>query len=170
MEKKQVHIAYGLVTGIVTVVFYLVIYIAGVAFKPGMSYIPYIPFLAGIIINAMAYSKANDGAVTFGNVFGSCFKATMIITLILVAWVIICMFIFPEMKQKAMEVARESMAKNPQMTDEIMDKSMAMMQKGYTTIVVSATLFGSLFFGAIFSLIGGAIAKKNAVQPMGENN
>ena len=95
MEKKNVHIMYGFITGIIMVIVGLVLYLSGLAFKPGMRYIYLIPFLAGIILNAIAYSKANNGAVTFGNVFGSCFKATMIITLVSIAWSILSNYVLP---------------------------------------------------------------------------
>jgi hypothetical protein len=106
MENKNTHIMYGFITGIVMVVVGLIIYLAGWAFKPGMNYVAYVPFLIGIILNAIAFSKANDGFITFGNAFGSCFKASMIVAIVLVAWTIISIFIFPEMKDKAMEAGR----------------------------------------------------------------
>src|SRR4051812_31581101 len=123
MEKKNTHIMYGFITGLAMVIVGLVVYLTGAAFKPGMQYISYIPFIIGVILNGMAYSKANDGYVTFGNVFGSCFKASMIVTIVIVAWSVISMVIFPEMKEKALTMAREQMAKNPKMTDEVMDTS-----------------------------------------------
>jgi len=168
-ERKQTHVMYGCITGLVTIVFYLVLYVTKLSFKDGMQYVPYIPFLGGIILNGINFSKANGGAVTFGNVFGSCFKASIIVTLFAVAWMILSMYIFPEMKTQMLEVMREKMAKNPQMTDEMLDKSMGWMQKNFTTIMVSGALFGELIGGALFSLVGAAVAKKNALPVSGDN-
>lgn len=163
MEKKQTHIVYGFITGMVTVVFYLVIYLAGATFKPGMQYVPFIPFFVGVVINNIAFSKANGGAVTFGNVFTSGFKASALITLLIILWVVISIYLFPDMKEKALEVARKKMAEDPHMTDEIMVKNMLWVKNGYTTMLVSSTVFTELIAGAIFSLIGAAAAKKNAI-------
>ncbi len=170
MEKKNTHIMYGLFTGIAMVIIGLIIYLAGAAFKPGVPYIAYIPFLVGIILNAVAFSKANDGFVTFGNVFGSCFKATMIVTLVMVAWSLLSMTIFPEMKEKAIEMAREQMAKNQKMTDEQIDTYIAMTKKYWNVFLIAGAIFGNLFYGVIFSLIGGAVAKKNGAPPVTSDN
>ena len=80
------------------------------------------------------------------------------------------MYIFPEMKDKAMEIARAEMAKNPKMTDEIMDTSMNMMKKYWNVFLIAGAIFGTLFFGAIFSLIGAGIAQKKGTQPFTTNN
>ena len=82
----------------------------------------------------------------------------------MVVWSIISLFAFPEMKQKAMEIAQESMAKN-KMTDDEIEKSLAFMKKGYATIIIASTVFGTLLVGAIFSLIGGLVAQKKGDNP-----
>jgi hypothetical protein len=166
MEKKNTHIVYGFITGIVMVIVGLVVYLAGAAFKPGAQYIAYIPFLAGIILNAIAYSKANYTLVSFGSVFGSCFKASMIVTIVILVWSVVSMTIFPDMKEKAMTMAREQMAKNPKVTDEQIEMSMNIMKKYWSAFLIAGAIFGTLFFGAIFSLIGGAVAKKNGERPL----
>ncbi len=170
MEKKQTHIVYGFVTGIIMVVVGLVLYVTGLAFKSqAMSYVSQVPFLVGVIMNAMAYSKANDGFVTFGNVFGSCFKMSMIVALVMMVWSFISMFVFPEMKDKALTMMQEQMAKNPKVTDEQVEMSVNMMKKNWNVFMIAGAVFGTLFYGAIFSLIGGAVAKKNGERPMGDN-
>ncbi len=165
MEKKNTHIVYGFITGIAMVIVGLIVYLAGAAFKPGMQYISYIPFLIGILLNAVAFSKANDGYVTFGNVFGSCFKASMIVTIVILAWSVVSMMIFPEMKEKAMTMAHDEMMKKQNVTDEQIDMSMNIMKKYWNVFLIAGAIFGTLFFGAIFSLIGGGIAKKNGERP-----
>ena len=73
-----------------------------------------IPFLVGILLNGIAFSKANDGYVTFGSVFGSCFKMAMIVTLVMVVWGFLSTWLsFPEMKcrNSAKHAAREEMMK-----------------------------------------------------------
>lgn len=163
MEKKQTHVKYGFITGAIMAVLSLALYATGLSFKPGMSWVAwltYIPFLAGIIMNAQAYSKENDGFITFGNAFGSCFKATMIIALVIVGYSLLTIVIFPEMKEKIMEMQRTEMAKNPKMTEEMIDTAISMTTKFWNVIMVAGALAGTLFIGAIFSLIGAAVAKK----------
>jgi len=125
MEKKQIHIPYGFIIGIIMVVIYLTLYVTGIIYKPGMqwiSWLAYVPFLIGIILNANAYSKANNADITFGNAFGSCFKASMIVAIVIVAYSITTIYIFPDMKDKMLEMQRAQLAKSPQMTDELCEK------------------------------------------------
>ncbi len=165
MEKNQTHISYGLVTGLVMVVVGVTMYLTGIALVKGMAYLAYLPMLIGVIMNAVAYSKANDGYVTFGNVFGSCFKMSMIVGILMVGWGILSLFIFPEMKDKALEMARQEMTKNPAMTEEMMDKSLMLVKKFYNVILIAGSIFGSLAYGAVFGLIGAAIAPKKGERP-----
>lgn len=166
MEKKNTHITYGFITGLVMVVVALGLYLTGMVFKPGMQYIQYAALLIGLILNAQAFTKANDGYVTFGKVFGSCFKAVMIVALVLTLWAVVSAFIFPEMKEKALEVAREQMAKNPKMTDDQIDAALNITKKYWNVIVIAGSVFNNLFFGAILSLIAAAIPKKKGVNPV----
>ena len=174
MEKKQTHIMYGFITGIFMTIISLVLYLTGLSFKPGMEsiqYVVYLPFLVGVILNAIAYSKANDGFVTFGNIFGSCFKASMLVTLVIIAWSIISVFVFPDMKEKAMTMARDKMANSSQkMTDEQMDMALNITKKYFTAIMIASVLFSTLFYGVIFSLIGGLVAKKKGPAPITSDN
>jgi hypothetical protein len=166
MEKKNTHITYGLLTGAVSIIVGLILYLTNLSFKPGIQYVSYIPFLIGVVLNAIAFSKANDGYVTFANVFGSCFKASMIISLVIVLWSLVAMYIFPEMKEKIMTAAREQMLKNPKITDEQADMSINMMKKYWTVLSLAGGIFYGLFFGALFSLVGAGIAKKKGAPPI----
>ena len=169
MEKKQTHIAYGFITGIIMVIVSLILYLTGLMFKSNyMSMLSMVPFLIGIILNAMAYSKANEGFVTFGNVFGSCFKLSMIVAIVLVAWNIIALFALPEMKTKIMEIQREAYAKS-KMSDDQIEMTMNMMKKYWNVFAIGGVILSMLFWGALFSLIGGAIAQKKGERtPMSE--
>ncbi len=168
-EKKETHITYGLITGVAMVIVGLILYLTGLAFKPGMQYVAYIPFFAGIILNALAYSKANDGHISFGNAFGSCFKASMIVALVIVVWSVLSMYIFPEMKEKALEMAREQMAKNQKMTDDQIDMSLTIAKKYWNAFLIAGAIFGTLLYGVVFSLIGAVIAGKKPTQLTADN-
>jgi hypothetical protein len=164
MEKKNTHIMYGFITGLAYIIVSLVLYVMGLSFEPWAPYVTYLPFLAGIILNALAYSKANDHYVTFGNVFSSGFKASAIITLMLLVWSFISLWVFPEMKEKAIEMASERMS-SQNMSEEQIDQTMEMTKKYMTLFMVMGVVFGTMFFGLIFSLLGAAIAKKKGNTP-----
>lgn len=159
MKKVQTHVKYGGITGAAMVILGLILYVTDLSFKTGMSAVAQIPFLVGILMNAMAYSKANDQYVTFGNVFSSGIKASVIVTVISLVWTVLAMLIFPEMKEKAMEISEQALM-DQNMTDEQIDTAMGMTKKFFTVFMVLGILFGTMFWGAIFSLLGAAIAKK----------
>ena len=159
MKKVQTHVKYGGITGAAIVILGLILYVADLSFKPGMNYVAQLPFLIGIILNAMAYSKANDQYVTFGNVFSSGIKASLIVTVISLVWTFLALLIFPEMKDKAIEISEQALM-DQNMSDEQIEMGMGATKKFFTLFMVLGVLFGTMFWGAIFSLIGGAIAKK----------
>jgi hypothetical protein len=161
---KQTHILYGFITGISMIILGVILYIAGLAFKPGVQYLVYIPFFIGVIINANAFSKANDGFVTFGNVFSSCFKACAIITIVGLAWGFISLMIFPEMLDKIMEMSRDGMEKK-NMSSEQIEQGMEFMKKYFKVFMIGGIVFFYMLLGAVFSLIGAAIAKKKGTNP-----
>jgi len=161
---KNTHILYGFMTGLAMIIVGVILYIAGLSFKPGIQYIAYVPYLIGLIFNAIAFTKANDGFVTFGNVFSSCFKACAIITILGIAWSFISLMIFPGLTDKIMETIQQSMA-DKGMSGEKMDQAMEMTRKWFKIGMVGGIVLYYMFFGAIFSLIAAAIPKKKGPNP-----
>lgn len=159
----QTHKTYGLLTALAIIIINVILYVAGLAFtEQWTSYVAYVPFIIGIILNAIAFSKANDHNVKFGQVFSSGFKACAIITLISIAWSLLSIYVvFPEMKDKALEIAAEQMYKNPDMKESDIETALNMTKKFFVPFMIAGIVFGYMFFGAIFSLIGAAVAKKN---------
>jgi uncharacterized membrane protein len=122
--------------------------------------------MIGLILNANAFSKANDEGVTFGKLFSSCYKACAIITIVVIVWSFISIAIFPEMVDKAMEVAKQRMAEKGGVTQEQMDQSIAMVQKGFKVFMVIGVIVMYMVFGALFCLLAAAVAKKKPATTM----
>jgi hypothetical protein len=161
---KQTHMMYGALTAIAYIIVSVVLYLVGLAFESWTVLVVYGVFLGGILLNAFTFSKANEHYVTFGNVFSSCFKATAIIALILLAWYFISLWIFPEMREEGMEMARQKM-QDTNLSDEQIEANLKIANS--TAINVAGVVFGTMFVGAIFSLIGAAVAKKKGERPPG---
>lgn len=167
MEKKSTHIIYGFITSIVMIVVGLVLHLADLSFEPWAQWVTYAVFFIGILINAFAFSKANHRDVTFGNVFSSGFKASAIITLVMLVWSFISVAIFPEITERAFERSAEQMTKQG-MSDEQIDEALEMTKKYFKLFMVMGVVFGFTFFGALFSVISAAIAPKNPPQPQAQ--
>ena len=164
MERKQTHMPYGFITAIAMVIVNVILMLTKMNMNPALQWLGFVVFLVGIIMNSMAYSKANDANVTFGQVFGSNFKATAIIAIVTIAWGFISLYVFPNMMDDAVEQARAKMAEKGNMSDEQIETALGYTRKFFKPLMVAGALFGTLFFGAIFSLIGAAVAKKNPQQ------
>jgi hypothetical protein len=128
--------------------------------KRGMPFIGMAVFLGGIILNAMAFSKANNADITFGQAFGSGFRATAIVAIVMVVWSFISLMIFPDIYDRAIEKAQNDMSNKGEMSEEQMDMAINFTKKYFKVLMVAGALFGTLVMGAIFSLVGAAIAKK----------
>ena len=159
MEKVQTHLKYGLYTGIAIIVVGLILHIANLSFEQWAQWVMYIPFAIGLFLNAQAFAKANNHQVTYGNVFGSCFKASAVITLIVLAWGLLSIFIFPEMKEKGMEITQERMAEQG-MSDEQIEQGLEMSKKFFIPFMMGGIVFGYMLMGVVLSLIAAAIPKK----------
>jgi hypothetical protein len=160
MKKTNTHLVYGAIIGLAMVIVNVILYVADLSFNNWAQWISHIPFIIGLILNAQAFSKANNADITFGQAFGSGFKASAVIALITLVWSFIAMAVFPEMQEKGMEVARARMTEKG-MSDEQIEQGIQMTQKYFKVFMVAGVIFGTMFFGAIYSLIAAAIAKKN---------
>ena len=169
MEQKKNFLMYGLLTGIVMALISLAITSAHLSLMPGVGFVTYIPFVLGMILCGIAFSKANDGFVTFGNVFANCFKAAVFATLVMVVWVLIQNAMFPNLKEEAMTAARDKLVKDGKPDDQI-EMALNIARKIWFVALIGGAIIGNLFFGAIFSLIGAAVAQKKGPNIMTPEN
>ncbi len=167
MTQKQTHIAYGFITALALVILYVIFQVSGLSEQKWVQYVGWAIMLVGLVLNGMAFSKANNADVRFGQVFSSCFKATAIITIVVVIWTVAMFWIFPGMETQMLEKARQAMAEKQNMSEEQIEKGMALTRKFFKVFMAAGSLFGTLIVGLIFSLIAAVVAKKNPQQQPG---
>jgi|GEM_PF-466430 len=161
--RKGPSLAYGLLTGLAMVVCSLVLYFANVPAGSWLNYIVLVFLLAGVIMFCFSYSKENDYFVTFGSVFKAAFRMVAAATLVVVAWALLSSWLFPDMKEKALQDMMEQIVKSNTPREQI-DQEMKMRSKYYTVFMTMVVLFSNLFYGFVFSLIGAAVTKKRKPQ------
>ena len=71
----ETHKKAGLYTGLALSAVLAILYVVKVQDAAWARYLPVIFIGGGILANAFAFSRANGGAVTFGQIFTSCFKS-----------------------------------------------------------------------------------------------
>lgn len=133
--------------------------IEGVQWPMWIYYLLY-PVLIGYTVHA--YRKANGGYLNLGQAFKVGVTAAVIGGIIYAVYnIIFVTFIEPDFVAQMMEVTREKLFEDPNMTEEQADMTMGFVEKfsdpylgGAFFIVLSA------FFGFIYSLISGLIFKR----------
>ena len=128
--------------------------------RPGGGWLSYLIIIAGLVLFINLYGKSQNHYVKFGDLFSYGFKATAMMTLVFLIFIVVLSLIYPEMKEKALEAARIEMEKQNNMNDSDIDKGVELMEKYFWVFMGGATMLGFLIIGCIGSLIGADVTKK----------
>ncbi len=155
----------GIAISLILIVLGLVTYFLdlGTSGTQTLQWVGYLVFIVAIIWSVNIYGKQIDYNAGFGNYFSHGFKISALVTLIMIVFTVIFIYLFPDIKEKGIEAARKGMAEK-NMTQEQIDQAIGFTQKFFMVFVIGGALVFYLFFGAIASLIGAGITKKNPVQ------
>jgi len=148
MNNKTSHLIAGGVIGAVLVLVNVIFIIFDLTGNTKVSWIGSVINIGLLVYFILEFGKQNENAKSFGELFSYGFKATALTTLILTAFMVIYSFAFPDAADKAMEIAREQMSQQPNLSDEAIESALETM-----------------LVGAIGSLIGAAVTKKNPSHP-----
>jgi hypothetical protein len=165
MEKKPLsHVQAGLLIAVVMIIIGLVSYLSGIYTQQWPGYASYLLLCIMFIVAVVNYAKSKDGYVTFGQCFGWGFKTSLMATLFYLVYLVIFILIFPDFKDKLVQLTREGMEKKGLPDDQI-ETAVTMMGKMFYLFMFLGTIFFFLVIGSIGSLLGGAFAKKKPVSP-----
>lgn len=167
MEKKITsHITIGLILALVLIVVDVIASVAGFKFENWFKWLPTLFFCGAIIWACIKYANQMDNNVTFGNVFGHGFKTSAVFACIMVLYTILSVFIiFPEQIEQVLTVTRKQLEDKGNIPDSAVEQALSFTKRLYIPFAIIGVVIGSLLVGAIASLIGSAIAKKNPPSP-----
>ena len=151
----------GIVIALILIVLALISFFMDMQPNSYLQYLSYVVFIVGIIWSVTLYGKQIDHNSTFGNYFAHGFKVAAVITAIMVIYVIIIINVSPDMKEKAMDAARKKMESKGNLSPDQMNQAIDITKRFFNVLVIGSTLIGYLIFGAIASVIGAAVTKKN---------
>ncbi|MEO8823728.1 MAG: DUF4199 domain-containing protein [Ginsengibacter sp.] len=151
----------GIVISLVLIVIAMITYFLDINNNSYTQYISFAVFIIGIIWSVNNYGNQIDHNSTFGNYFAHGFKIAALVTAIMIIYVVVFVYLFPDVKEKGMEAARKSMQEKGKLSQEQINQSMEFTKKFFMVFVIAGTLLGYLIFGAISALIGAAVTKKN---------
>lgn len=150
----------GFIIGLIMIAISLTASFMGVQANGSFQWVIYCVFFLGIVFSVYQYGRQVNYNSTFGNYFAHGFKTSAMVTILMIAFLVIFMTVFPEFKEKAMDEARKSMnSKN--LSEDQVEKALDITKKFFMVFVVGGALLGYLLFGAIASLIGAAVIKKD---------
>ncbi|RPD51463.1 MULTISPECIES: DUF4199 domain-containing protein [Chitinophagaceae] len=164
-QKPISHIAAGLIIAGILIVISAATSILGLSTNRGVGLLQPLVILVALIFLIRLYGKAHDYNLTFGNLFAYGFKATTVFTLLSVAFTIIFLLLFPDLKEKSFEVARQQLEDNPNISDDQIDQMLEVSRKYFWVGIVGGSVFFTVVQGAIGSLIGAAVTKKRPRSP-----
>ncbi|HMP91347.1 MAG TPA: DUF4199 domain-containing protein [Phnomibacter sp.] len=153
----------GFILGLIIVALAIVTYIfIPFAEQSKYGWVSFLVIAGGIIWACMSYGKQMDGNVTFGNVFAHGFKTTAVLTIIVCIYTVLSFtLIFPEAKDKALELVREQMSKTPGISEAQIETQVANYTKYMIPFTLAGVLVMYLIIGAISSLLGAVLTKRN---------
>jgi hypothetical protein len=152
----------GLIISLILIVFGLILYFTDQYMNKTLGYIQYLIIVGGLVVACIGFAKQKEGNVTFGNVFAHGFKTTAAMIVIMVIYTVISTkFLFPDIIDKVMDQSRVEMEKQGKLTDEQITQSMDMIKKFFIPFAIGGIILMFGIIGAIGSLIGAGVAKKN---------
>jgi hypothetical protein len=165
-RKPLSHVVAGLLIAAAVIVISMVMMLFSKnAGNPGSGWFSYLIIVGGLIFFINLYGKANNNRLGFGSLFSYGFKATAVYTVVFIGFLILFSALFPDFKNNAIEAARLEMENNNRITDEQAEKGLEMMDKYFWILAIGGTMLGFVITGAIGSLLGAAITKKQPQHP-----
>ena len=175
-ERKPIsHVTAGIIIGAALILLSCIsIYITNrgtnESASKAMQWLTYLILIAGLIVFINMYGKAMNYRETFGNLFAYGFKTTAVLTLLLVAFIILFNVMFPEFREKGMEMARQQMEEQGKLSESQIEQAIQFTHKYFWAIAIGGTVIVYLIIGAIGSLIGAAVTKKRPYNPLDQLN
>ena len=167
MEQKKplTHITAGLLIAALIVLFAIITNFLGLTQQKGLGLLQYVIIIGGLIYFVTQYGKANNYTKGFGDLFAYGFKSTAVFTSIYIVFIVLFFLLFPDIKEKSLQMAREQMESNSKLSDTDIDNGIAMARKFFWVGVVGGSMLFLIIMGCIGSLIGAAVTKKRPNNP-----
>lgn len=170
-QKKPIsHLVAGLIIAAVLIVYTIILQFSKIMQTGIFAWIPPLIIVAGLVTFINIYGNAQKNQVSFGNLFSYGFKTTAVITLVIIFFTIVFFLIFPEIKTKMFETARQQMEERGNLTEDEIEKGLSTWQKMFWVFAIGGILLIYAIVGAIGSLIGAAITKKKPINPVDQLN
>jgi|SRR5215203_5169375 len=169
-EKKPMsHLTAGLLIGALLVVYSIVINFLNLGGSSTTGLFQVVIIIGALVFFVNHYGKSKNATESFGNLFAYGFKTTAVFTIISIAFSIIFFLVFPEMKEQSLELARQKMEEK-NMPDDQIEQAIDITKRFFWVGVIGGSMIFLVIIGAIGSLIGAAITKKQPRSPFDQQS
>ena len=159
-------INYGVILGVIMILISVIMYVTGMSLDGVQwpQYLYYIIFPVVIFYAISTFKRQGANALSLGEAIKIGVVAAAISAIIYVVYGLIFNYIIdPEFMGQMKEVVRDKMLESPNMTEEMVDQQMNIVEKFMDPVIGSAFwIAASMFFGLLWSLIAGLVMKKEA--------
>jgi len=157
---------YGVILGGVMILIAVIMYVTGMSLDGVQwpQYMYYIIFPVVIFYAISIYKRQNANILSLGEAIKIGVVAAAVSAIIYVIYGLIFNYLIdPEFMGQMKEVVRDKMLENANMTEEMVDQQMSVVEKFMDPVIGSAFwIAASMFFGLLWSLIAGLVMKKEA--------
>lgn len=137
----------------------LVLFLLNQHMNRALTWTTYIVMIAGMVYGTMEYRKKNNGFLSYGQAFGSCFWIGLFSgVLSIIYFVVFVTYIHPGFMNETMDLARQNMIDSqPDMSEEQIEKAMEITSKfmsipGMAIIGLVTGVAASAVFGLILAI------------------
>ncbi len=154
---------YGLTYGVASILVSFIFYLTNLMFEDWVSYLSYFLAFAFLYWGTQQYrDKKMDGFITWGRSWqvGTVMSIYAgILTAIYSA--LLFLVIDPDLISQMFDMVENKMLENPNMTDDAIDASMAMVKRLYSSeLMMVYSLFGTIVLGMSISLLTSIFTRK----------
>ena len=165
-EKKPItHTTAGLIIAALVILFAIITNFLGLTQQKSLGIIQYVIIIGGLLFAVHQYGKAHNNTTGFGDLFAFGFKTTAVFTAIYIVFIVVFFLLFPDIKGKSLDMARQQMEKSGNLSDSDIDNGVAMARKFFWVGVIGGSVLVFVITGAIGSLLGAAVTKKRPNNP-----
>lgn len=141
----------GLITGLVIIVTMLLLGYFGIPAESGAGYLIYVFYGLGVGWAIYDYSRSADFTGKFGGMFSAGFRCFIVVTVLLVIYAFIFYSLNPQIKEESAVAMKEFLVKEKKLTPDQIEQQVTDYKKGFTTLMLSVTVFQNLILGVLFS-------------------
>ena len=164
MPTKKIALNYGLILGFVSILLHVVLFALGKHLDQDwkVSVLSIAITAVVIVLGIKKFKESNNGLLSFGQGLKTGIAIAMISAVVYIVYTMIFMFVIsPESMEHALEIARQKLLEDPNMTDETIEAALSIQKKfSAPAFLIPIMLIMSLFIGFVISLIATLIMKK----------